>query len=99
MANFVMLWNCEYCTAKGNKGYEFDCPQCGRSRPLKVKFYFPDPMIEATPAQMKIMGEDPNWYCPFCESGNKDSESECWKCSAARDEKSRVHATAEYQEG
>jgi hypothetical protein len=85
MADFVMVWNCSYCRTKGILGYIYSCSGCGHPRPKGVKFYMPEPMIEATPDQMALMGgHDPNWYCEHCDSGNVATDSKCWSCGAEK---------------
>lgn len=59
--NWVMLWDCPYCKNKGNLGFIYDCPGCGRCRPRGITFYDPEVPREATEAEMKLMGgQDPN---------------------------------------
>lgn len=85
MTDYVMVWDCHYCGHTGIMGYEYDCPGCGKPRSRGVTFYDPPTPIIATSEQMEKMGgQDPNWYCEHCDSGNKQSNDKCWKCGAPR---------------
>jgi len=98
MAKIVMFWDCPYCGRIKIPGYTRECEDgCGHPRPRKVNFYHSDPATEATPAQAVLFGKpDPNWYCEGCDSGNRDEDSNCWKCGAPRTENSEVHETRVY---
>ena len=97
MATKVGAWDCPYCGAKGNPGYEYECSGCEHPRPLGIKFYLPENAPYATPEQKAKMGSDPNWYCAYCQSGNRSSETKCWKCGAARGSDSVQHVTRVYR--
>lgn len=84
MTDYVGLWDCHYCGEKGIEGYTYDCPGCGRPRAKDVRFYLPTSPKVATPEQMALMGHDPNWYCLYCGSGNKDENTTCWNCGAEK---------------
>lgn len=84
MTDYVGNWDCQYCGHAGIDGYVYDCPGCGRPRSRNVHFYLPNNPEVATPEQMAMMGNDPNWYCEHCDSGNKDDNTTCWNCGAER---------------
>lgn len=84
MTNYVGYWDCDYCGHTHIPGYEYDCPGCGRPRSKGVDFYLPEGAPEATPEQMALMGQDPNWYCENCDSGNKDTNNACWNCGVPK---------------
>lgn len=93
----VAHWDCLNCSRTGIEGFVYDCPGCGRGRPKGVKFYLPDNPREATPGEQELMGNDPNWYCEHCDTGNKDSKTNCDKCGAPKGS-SPSHATQLYDE-
>lgn len=96
MATKVGSWDCPYCGHKGNLGYEYECAGCEHPRPKGIRFYLPENAPVATPEQKAKMGNDPNWYCAYCECGNKDTENRCWKCGAPRGSDSVQHRTRVY---
>lgn len=95
MTDYIGAWDCKYCGTKGIEGYIYDCPGCSHPRSKDVKFYLPKNPKVATPEQMSLMGNDPNWYCEHCDSGNKDANSDCWNCGAERGS-SPNHKTSVY---
>ena len=96
MADYVGNWDCSYCGTKGIAGYIYDCPGCDHPRPKNVKFYLPENPQLATSEQMELMGHDPNWYCTYCDSGNKDSNTHCWNCGGEKGN-APSHKTTDYQ--
>lgn len=85
MTTFVGAWDCEYCDRVKIPGYVYECPGCGHPRSQGIQFYLPEDAPVATPAQIELMGHDPNWYCLSCNAGNRDKNHTCWQCGAPRD--------------
>lgn len=77
-------WDCPYCKSKGIRGDNRECPNCGRPRDESIKFYM-GANIEYVPTDKTTdINRNPDWLCPFCESLNSDSISECVGCGAPR---------------
>jgi len=52
-----------------------------------------------TPEIAKQLGSGgPNWYCNFCDSGNKDDNKKCWNCGAERGT-APSHKVTNYRQG
>ena len=99
MANLVMgYWDCPVCGNKGIAGTVMNCPSCGRARG-DVKFYMKNVAenevrdegnradIEyLTEEQAAQTGKNPDWYCSFCNSLNKDFAERCAVCGASRED-------------
>lgn len=77
------LWDCQYCGTKGNRGRDYICPNCGKTRDESVKFYLPDEITE----YKKPIEQGPDWYCPYCNSYNRHSVNNCKCCGAERGSK------------
>ena len=98
MGKLIMAyWDCPYCGNKGNRGDAMNCPSCGRARG-EVKFYMKDhnegDTLEAnergdleylSDEQAKAVGKNPDWYCSFCNSLNRDNAAFCGNCGASRE--------------
>ena len=98
MAKLVMgYWDCPVCGNKGVPGNVMNCPACGRARG-DVQFYMKDGLQDATleanqvggieylnEEQTKEMGDQPDWYCSFCNSLNRDRAAFCSNCGATRE--------------
>lgn len=99
MARRLGAWDCSYCPNKRILGNVFDCPGCGHPRPRGVRFYsIPDGPV-VTPEIAKMLGSGgPNWYCEFCDSGNKDDNEKCWNCGAERGS-APSHEVKDYKQG
>jgi|GEM_PF-1947027 hypothetical protein len=82
------MWECPYCETPDIWGYIFECTGCGVSRPKGVRFYLPKNAPLLTGAQIAAIGSNPNWYCEFCESGNRSKQENCWECGAEKGESS-----------
>ncbi len=97
MGRTVMgYWDCPVCGSKGIAGNVMNCPSCGRARG-DVKFYMKNISeneireehergdIEYLSAeQAQEIGKNPDWYCSFCNSLNKDHAAFCSNCGASR---------------
>jgi len=85
MTRTLGAWDCSYCKTKKILGNVFDCPGCGHPRPRGVRFYqIPNAPIVTPEIAAQLGSGDPNWYCDWCDSGNKDNNQKCWKCGAER---------------
>lgn len=98
MGRTVMgYWDCPVCGNKGIAGNVMNCPACGRARG-DVKFYMKDGAENSTreegdradieyltEEQEKEIGRNPDWYCSFCNSLNKDNAAFCTNCGASRE--------------
>lgn len=80
------LWDCSYCSTKGNRGSIRDCPNCGRPRDENTKFYMPGTTIYVSEEKAKTINRNPDWICPYCDSLNSDFISNCESCGSARTE-------------
>lgn len=97
MGKLVMgYWDCPYCETRGIPGTEMQCPSCGRARG-EVVFYMKDHGESLTleqeqrgeieyldEQQTENVGTDPDWYCSFCNSLNRNSAETCTTCGASR---------------
>ena len=99
MAKLVMgYWDCPVCGNQGIAGTVMNCPSCGRARG-DVKFYMKN-AAEGTSReegdrgdieylseeQASQTGKNPDWYCSFCNSLNKDYAARCAVCGASRED-------------
>ncbi len=98
MSRIVMgYWDCPVCGNKGIAGNVMNCPSCGRARG-DVQFYMKDGAQDSTreenergdieylsEEQAKEIGKNPDWYCSFCNSLNKDNAAFCTNCGATRE--------------
>ena len=97
MGRMVMgYWDCPFCGNQGIAGNVMNCPACGRARG-DVKFYMKgvgeNETREANETgdieylneqQAQEIGKNPDWYCSFCNSLNKDNAAFCSNCGASR---------------
>lgn len=74
------LWDCQYCGTQGNRGRDYVCPNCGKTRDESVKFYLPGTITYYD----KPIEKGPDWYCPYCNSYNRYSSNNCKNCGAER---------------
>lgn len=97
MSNLVMgYWDCPYCGTKGVRGDVVNCPSCGRARgdvQFYVKGYTEGSTIRKDELQQfeqldeekaKAIGDQPDWYCSFCNSLNSNGAQFCGNCGATR---------------
>ncbi len=90
-------WDCPVCGSKGIRGDVMNCPGCGRARG-DVQFYLKNgaengeraanergDLEYLDDAKAKEMGKNPDWYCSFCNSLNKDNAAFCSNCGASRE--------------
>ena len=98
MGRTVMgYWDCPVCGSKGIAGNVMNCPACGRARG-DVRFYMKDGAENTTreadergdieyltEEQAQEIGKNPDWYCSFCNSLNKDHAAFCTNCGASRE--------------
>ena len=86
MAISEARWDCTQCGTVGNRGRDRVCPNCGHSRPEKVRFYLPDETKkvedEVLIQQAKI---GPDWICDYCGASNHADKKNCKQCDALRD--------------
>ena len=95
MAKLIMAyWDCPVCGAKGIAGDVMNCPACGRARG-EVTFYMkggsgPREADERADLQYlsqekaEQIGDDPDWYCSFCNSLNNAKAAFCGNCGATK---------------
>ena len=90
MSKLVMgYWDCPICGTKEIRGDVSNCPSCGRARG-DVHFYMKDGAQDShrgenergdieylNEEQEKEIGRNPDWYCSFCNSLNKDFAAFC----------------------
>ena len=98
MGRTVMgYWDCPICGNKEIRGDVMNCPSCGRARG-DVQFYMKDGAQDSvrgenergdieylSEEQEKEIGKNPDWYCSFCNSLNKDHAAFCSNCGATRE--------------
>ena len=98
MGKIVMgYWDCPVCGQRGIAGNVMNCPACGRARG-DVKFYMKgvseNESREAgetgdieylSKEQEQDFGNNPDWYCSFCNSLNRDNAAFCQNCGASRE--------------
>ena len=98
MSRTVMgYWDCPVCGNKGVPGNVMNCPACGRARG-DVQFYMKDNAQDSvreenergdieylSEEQAQEIGKNPDWYCSFCNSLNKDHAAFCSNCGASRE--------------
>lgn len=99
MGRTVMgYWDCPVCGNKGIAGNVMNCPSCGRARG-DVQFYMKNDAQNSTreenergdieylnEEQAKEIGKNPDWYCSFCNSLNRDHAAFCSNCGASRED-------------
>lgn len=78
------LWDCNYCGTKGNRGSIRECPNCGRPRDEKTKFYMPKEKTYVSDAKARTINRNPDWICIYCNSLNSDSYNTCRSCGSQR---------------
>lgn len=78
------LWDCQYCGTHGNKGRDYVCPNCGKTRDESVKFYLPGTITYYD----KPIEKGPDWFCLYCNSYNKYSAKNCKNCGAEHNNQS-----------
>ena len=97
MGKVVMgYWDCPVCGKKEIRGDVSGCPSCGRARG-DVQFYLKgygenetvsvqaaDDLEALSGEEAEKIGENPDWYCSFCNSLNKDHAESCQTCGASR---------------
>ena len=98
MGKLVMgYWDCPVCGNQGIAGNVMNCPACGRARG-DVKFYMKggaenSVREENETGDIEYLNEEqaqefstnPDWYCSFCNSLNKDNAAFCQNCGASRE--------------
>ncbi len=99
MGKLVMgYWDCPVCGSKGIAGNIMSCPSCGRARG-DVQFYMKNGPAEGdsleaderkeieylNEEQTAAVGKNPDWYCSFCNSLNRDNAAFCTTCGASRE--------------
>ncbi len=99
MGNLVMgYWDCPDCGNRGIPGNQMSCPSCGRARG-DVQFYMKNGPAEGgsleanerkdieylSEEQTASVGKNPDWYCSFCNSLNRDNAAFCTTCGASRE--------------
>ena len=98
MGKLVMgYWDCPVCGQKEIAGDVMNCPSCGRARG-DVQFYMKNgannaPRKANDRADMEYLsdekaaeiGKNPDWYCSFCNSLNRDHAAFCSNCGATRE--------------
>ena len=99
MGKLVMgYWDCPVCGNKGIPGNVMNCPSCGRARG-DVRFYMKDGAESSTreenergdieylsEAEAANASRNPDWYCSFCNSLNRDNAAFCSNCGASRED-------------
>ena len=97
MAKLVMgYWDCPFCGSKEIRGDVMNCPSCGRARG-EVKFYMKgytegETREENERNDVEFLSEEdaskfsenPDWYCSFCNSLNRDNAQFCGNCGASK---------------
>ena len=96
MGKLIMAyWDCPVCGNQGIRGDVMNCPSCGRARG-DVQFYMKEGSQEREANQTgdleylsdekaAEMGKNPDWYCSFCNSLNRDNAAFCSNCGASRE--------------
>ena len=98
MGKLVMgYWDCPVCGNKGITGDVMNCPACGRARG-DVQFYLKNgadgeereanersDLDYLNEEQTAAIGKNPDWYCSFCNSLNRDHAAFCSNCGASRE--------------
>ena len=79
------IWDCQYCGTTRIGGSKSSCPNCGRKRD-KNTFFYSNPYANClTTDEAKKINRNPDWLCPFCDSLNSDSNTECSSCGHPRE--------------
>ncbi len=79
-------WDCTQCGTVGNRGRQRVCPNCGHSRPEKVRFYLPDETKKVEDeALIKKAKIGPDWLCDYCGASNQANKKRCKQCDALHD--------------
>ena len=98
MSKTVMgYWDCPVCGNRGITGDVMNCPACGRARG-DVQFYLKNGADTAqreaddradleylSEEKAAEIGKNPDWYCSFCNSLNRDHAAFCTNCGASRE--------------
>ncbi len=96
MGKLIMAyWDCPVCGNQGIRGDVMNCPSCGRARG-DVQFYMKEGSQEReanetgdleylSDEKAAEMGKNPDWYCSFCNSLNRDNAAFCSNCGASRE--------------
>ena len=90
-------WDCPVCGNKGIAGDVMNCPSCGRARG-DVEFYLKNgadsgqreandraDLEYLSEEKAAEIGKNPDWYCSFCNSLNRDHAAFCSNCGASRE--------------
>lgn len=89
MAHYLRKWLCP--NGHDNWSYQFKC-SCGLPRTKEARWYTPDPEVEATADQWKLMGKGPNWYCRWCGGENPEyAKDNCIACGGPIGEAETLH--------
>jgi hypothetical protein len=88
MGRIVELrWNCGECDSTGILGRHKECPQCGAPREkgeMKMDGLASPGSAVTDPALLELAHAGPDWFCTYCESGNRGDVDVCESCSAPR---------------
>lgn len=75
-------WDCAYCGNRAIRGGIRVCPSCGKTRAANTKFY----MLDHEPvADESAVETGADWFCPYCDSYNPASATECASCGHPRE--------------
>lgn len=94
----VGYWDCPYCGNREIRGDMDQCPSCGRQRG-DVTFYMKGvsegesvradqkPEMEyVNEDKAKYINKNPDWYCSYCNTLNKDNLERCSVCGSSRED-------------
>lgn len=83
-----MLWECRYCSRRGNRGSGKHCTNCGHPKGPKDLEYFPDDTSEANAVhdvdKLREANAGPSWNCKYCEALNSTLGQCCPECGCDR---------------
>ena len=79
-------WDCKYCRTEGISGGFRECPNCGKPRDRKTRFYMKANTDYVDEKTAQTISRNPDWICSFCNSLNSDLEKKCYSCGASKED-------------
>lgn len=99
MKEFIreLVWDCHDCGKRDILGREVRCPSCGSSRGEKelqgARSQGNSAPPVTDPELLKIANGGADWFCPYCNSGNRRANGSCASCGGQEEEKPPKAAT------
>lgn len=92
------FWDCPYCETTRIRARYYYCPNCGKGRGQKTKFYPPENITEADLIEDREDIKNPDQYCEYCDSYFNFKFNYCPNCGAERGKKDYFDVRAEQDE-